>query len=289
MEKIQSEPTKKKPAARRAERLYMNHYTTAPLLGLLKEDPFTPLNRVLKKWFCEPDLQAMRITLGVIKARHLELPPVWLLLVGPSSCGKTTMHIIPVSGLPGVRSLGRFTPKGLRRLLGQTRNTVFSMKRFPDQELLRQLQYDGDRMTLIAEARPPEMRAMVPKPFGGRFLQLCLHRPPAQAGLWSICQRGDQQAELTNAMRQIFEQSSEKPPVLGSFMKDHISDLVDSVAWDPERTSESLVAISKGIAALNRRSEVAEEDVIDAFRCLPARFFHYGCFVGAAQRRRMYE
>ncbi len=54
--------------------------------------PLDELNELLEKRFYKFDLQAVRIMLGAAKSHYLDsLEPVWLLLVGPGSSGKTTM------------------------------------------------------------------------------------------------------------------------------------------------------------------------------------------------------
>ena len=54
--------------------------------------PLDELNELLEKQFYNFDLQAVRILLGAAKSHYLDsLEPVWLLLVGPGSTGKTTM------------------------------------------------------------------------------------------------------------------------------------------------------------------------------------------------------
>jgi hypothetical protein len=74
------------------------------------QDPFTELNAVLKKWFYKPDLQAVRIVLGAIKAHYLKIgDPAWLFLVAPPASGKSTMSLMGASGLPEVQTLSDFT------------------------------------------------------------------------------------------------------------------------------------------------------------------------------------
>jgi hypothetical protein len=73
-------------------------------------DPFTELNSVLTKWFYKPDLQAVRIVLGAIKAHYLKIgDPAWLFLVAPPASGKSTMSLMGASGLAEVQTLSDFT------------------------------------------------------------------------------------------------------------------------------------------------------------------------------------
>ena len=59
-----------------------------------------------------PDPGSLLITLGTIAANRLEGPPVWLLIVGASSSGKTEI-LNPISALPDVYEAGNITEAGL--------------------------------------------------------------------------------------------------------------------------------------------------------------------------------
>jgi hypothetical protein len=68
------------------------------------------LEKVLRRWFYNPDLQAIRIVLGTIKTHYLNIgDPAWLFVVAPPGAGKSTMSIVGAAGLPNVISLGDFT------------------------------------------------------------------------------------------------------------------------------------------------------------------------------------
>jgi hypothetical protein len=74
------------------------------------EYPFGPLASVLERHFYKPDLQAVRIVLGAIKAHYLRIgDPVWLFVVAPPGTGKTTISIMGASGLREVTMLSDFT------------------------------------------------------------------------------------------------------------------------------------------------------------------------------------
>ncbi len=74
------------------------------------QDPFDPLRRVLERWFYKPDLQAIRIAMGTIKAHYLQIgTPAWLFIVAPPGTGKTTMSIMGACGLREVQALGDVT------------------------------------------------------------------------------------------------------------------------------------------------------------------------------------
>src|SRR5690349_14031795 len=72
--------------------------------------PLEELESVLKANFYEPDIQALRIALGVVQSHRLKLgDPVWLFVVAPPGSGKTTMSIMGACGLPDVVMLGDFS------------------------------------------------------------------------------------------------------------------------------------------------------------------------------------
>ncbi len=74
------------------------------------DDPFRPLREVLERWFYKPDLQALRIAMGTIKAHYLKIgTPAWLFVVAPPGTGKTTMSIMSACGLQEVQALGDVT------------------------------------------------------------------------------------------------------------------------------------------------------------------------------------
>jgi hypothetical protein len=62
---------------------------------------------VLEASFYKPDLQAVRIVLGTIKAHQLQIgDPAWLFVVAPPGAGKTTMSLMGAAGLREVILLG---------------------------------------------------------------------------------------------------------------------------------------------------------------------------------------
>jgi hypothetical protein len=74
------------------------------------KDRFAELNAILEKWFYKPDLQAVRIVLGAVKAHYLKIgDPAWLFLVAPPGSGKTTISLMGACGLPQVITLSDFS------------------------------------------------------------------------------------------------------------------------------------------------------------------------------------
>jgi len=310
--------------------------------------PFAELNSVLEAYFFEPDLQAIRIVLGTIKAHYLNIgDPAWLFIVAPPGSGKTTSTIMGASGLPEVISLSEFTENtflsgfhghaqpGLLEKLGipiehggvfetegsaiflaKDFTTVLSMRREKRAVILGQLReiHDGSfkrafgtgvtkawrgRITIIAAVTPIlDTHYSIFSVLGERFLQVRWHRPTSEeAGEWAIRQQGQEaeiQRQCREAITRIFERSTSSAPILARTMQKRIASLAEVVAlgrthivrnsWgreieyvpEPEantRVSKGLASIAKGVAALNQRTEVAEDDLQDAFRvgldCIP--------------------
>ncbi len=187
--------------------------------------------------------------------------------------------------------------------------TVLSMRRDKRSVILSQLReiHDGQfrrdfgtgatkiwngRVSIVAAVTPVLDRYYsIFSTLGERFMQVRWHRTDEQAGEWAIDQqgRGEQmRKELSEAVRGIFDRSTNGEVVLPKAMRRRIASLAEIVALarthifrngygnreiehvpEPEantRLSQGLAAIAKGIAALNRRNEVAEDDLRDAFR-----------------------
>jgi hypothetical protein len=142
------------------------------------EDRLGELYAVIRRWFYDADLQAIRVTLGTLKAHYLDVgDPPWLFVVAPPGTGKTSLTIMGTARLPKVVSLGSFTPNtflsgfygrsdpGLLEQLGETKEngrvhtttgngillakdftTVLSMRRETRSEILAQLReiHDGE-------------------------------------------------------------------------------------------------------------------------------------------------
>jgi hypothetical protein len=155
------------------------------------------------------------------------------------------------------------------------------------------------RVTIIAAVTPVLDRSYsIFSVLGERFLQVRWHRPSSEiAGEWAIDQQGQEteiQQRFRDAINNIFTNSTSSVPTLPDAMRKRIAALAEIVAlarthvfrnnWSREieyvpeseantRISKGLAAIARGVAALNRHTEVAEQDLQDAFRvgldCLP--------------------
>jgi hypothetical protein len=149
-----------------------------PLAPEPAEDRFAPLNATINRRFFEPDLQAVRITLGTIQSHYLNIgDPAWLFNIAPPSTGKTTVTIMGAAELRDVVLLGAITPNtllsgyngqrepGVLEKLGETTQqdrtftttgngillikdftTILSMRRETRAEILSQLReiHDGE-------------------------------------------------------------------------------------------------------------------------------------------------
>lgn len=83
---------------------------TVPVIEVPPANPLSDLNDVLQRWFYKPDLQAIRIVMGTLKAHYLNIgDPAWLFVVAPPGSGKTTVSIMGASGLPNVNVLSDLT------------------------------------------------------------------------------------------------------------------------------------------------------------------------------------
>jgi hypothetical protein len=95
------------------------HVETIPnpeysFLNAVPGDPFDPIETLLNASFYEPDFQALRIAMGVLKSHYLALGDApWLFMVAPPGSGKTTVGILGSAGLPGVKELGNLTENTL--------------------------------------------------------------------------------------------------------------------------------------------------------------------------------
>jgi hypothetical protein len=82
-----------------------------PIIPEPAENRMAALNEAISRWFYEPDLQAIRITMGTAQSHYLGAgDPAWLFTIAPPSTGKTSLAIMGTAQLPKVVSLGGFTP-----------------------------------------------------------------------------------------------------------------------------------------------------------------------------------
>lgn len=67
----------------------------------------------ISTWYHEPDLQALEILTSNLYAHiHLNDPPAWIFLIGPSSSGKTRLGIDPYATAPRAFTISNITAAG---------------------------------------------------------------------------------------------------------------------------------------------------------------------------------
>jgi excisionase family DNA binding protein len=156
------------------------------------------------------------------------------------------------------------------------------------------------RATVVAAVTPVlDRHYSIFTALGERFLQVRWHRPDSEdAGEWAIRQQGQETAireQMSKAVSAIFKNAPAQPPTLSPEMCKRIAALAEVVAlgrthvfrngygnreieYVPEaeantRISKQLAAIARGVASLNGRNTVTEEEFEDlrrvAFDCLP--------------------
>ena len=167
----------------------------------------------LRKWFYNPDIEALQVTLAVATSHfHKDCDPIWLFVLGPSSSSKTTICINSLLDLPQVHMQGDLTSKTFLSgytgtahpsLLHQVGSGILAFKDFttfmskrPEEqsEISSQLReiYDGSfvkhtgkgiiipwkgKITVIAAATPALERAWASRrDLGERFLQVRISR-----------------------------------------------------------------------------------------------------------------
>ena len=80
-----------------------------------------PSRRKAWRWYYQPDLQAIRVTLGTMKAHYLKIgDPAWLFVVAPPGTGKTTLTIMGMAQIAGGRITGRLHTEYLSQRLLQS-------------------------------------------------------------------------------------------------------------------------------------------------------------------------
>jgi len=66
----------------------------------------------LRQWFFEPDIQALETVLTACSAHyHVEADPIWLLVIGPSRSGKTSVLVRCAEALPNAFTLSSVSSK----------------------------------------------------------------------------------------------------------------------------------------------------------------------------------
>ena len=259
--------------------------------------PLDELNELLETRFYKFDLQAVRIMLGAAKSHYLDsLEPVWLLLVGPGSSGKTTMLNL-LTGLDQKETFDILDEKaflkwmkyGFLKMFASERegnvdtirgNTLFVYDNvedpFPKPAILHLLQqlHAGElrqtvetkekiwkgKVTIIGASKPVPL----PEIFREEFLQVKIQTSTdPERGVKTLQQMGHAKptpADLRRVVKKLFDASSSSPvPTLSAEQEQRIRDSFPD-------TAPQLAALAKGIAALQGQDKVEEQDLQDALR-----------------------
>jgi hypothetical protein len=259
--------------------------------------PLDELNELLEKQFYNFDLQAVRIMLGAVKSHYLDsLEPVWLLLVGPGSSGKTeTLKLL--TGLDQAQKLDVFNEEaflkwmkyGFLEMFPSERegnvdtirgNTLFVYDNvedpFPKPAILSLLQelHTGEfrrtvktkekiwkgKVTIIGASRPVPL----PDVLREEFLQVKLRTSTDPGrGVKTLQQMGHAKptpADLRRVVKKLFDAPPSSPmPTLSAEQEQRILDLFPD-------TAPQLAALAQGIATLTGQDQVEEQDLQDALR-----------------------
>lgn len=256
----------------------------APALAVTSR--WTNLNDYLRQWFYRPDSEALACVLASAASHYyLDLPPVWLFVVGPSSSGKTRICIDSLSGLSHIWPMGDITSRtfisgqqGYAGLLADIREhgiltfkdftTILSKREDERGEIASQLReiYDGHftkrtgmheggtwrgKITVIAGATGALERAWaIKRELGERFL--VVRWPPTSdyAGLrMAASQRG-------------------RDPEINKHLQECVMEIVSSRASTlpeiPTELTETIAAYSQILARM--RGQVfrnPQGDIID--------------------------
>ncbi len=255
------------------------------------------LNELLETRFYKFDLQAVRIMLGAAKSHYLDLPdPVWLLLVGPGSSGKTTMLKL-LTGLDQVETFDILNEKaflnwiesGFLKMFASERegnvdtirgNTLFVYDHvehpFPKPAILSLLQelHTGEfrrtvktrekiwkgKVTIIGASKPVPL----PEILREEFLQVKIQTSTDPGrGVKTIKQMGHEKptpADLRRVVKKLFDGDPSSPvPTLSAEQEQRIRDSFPD-------TTPQLAALAQGIATLQGQDQVEEQDIQDALR-----------------------
>src|SRR5678816_1324805 len=84
------------------------------LLDSYERERFAALEGHLNRWYFQPDLQSLLITLSVGISHFVPgADPVWLFVMGPSGGGKSTINIRAASCLPKTHSVSDLTENSI--------------------------------------------------------------------------------------------------------------------------------------------------------------------------------
>jgi len=259
--------------------------------------PLDELNELLETRFYKFDLQAVRIMLGAAKSHYLDsLEPVWLLLVGPGSTGKTTMLNL-LTGLDQKETFDILNEKaflkwikgGFLEMFPSERegnvdtirgNTLFVYDHvehpFPKPAILSLLQelHTGEfrrtvktrekiwkgKVTIIGASKPMPLPEILREEFLQVKLRTSTDRGRGVKTIEQMLHPQETPADLQRVVKKLFDASPSSPvPILSEEQEQRILDSFPD-------TVPQLAALAKGIAALQGQDKVEEQDLQDALR-----------------------
>lgn len=234
----------------------------------IQHGAWTKLFATASHWFHKPDPIAIRAVLAVPAALNLSQACTWLMIIGPSSSGKTELHfplgkaystVIETSdvNVPGLLSLGKgHRGEGVLKRVGvkglwliKDFGSIISMREEKRNELLAAMReiFDGSwsrdtgrgrepwtgMVNIIAAATPAIERAYkVNQELGSRFIHIRLPRPFGQGvrekATLQAGKKRKMEAELKAAAHELLHGMSE--PEVNEEWRARIYDAAEMIA-----------------------------------------------------------
>ena len=265
-------------------------------------DRWGDLSQKLHEWFYEPDLEALKVTLSCAIAHYFkEEDPVWLMVLGPSGTGKSSVIMTPLSALDEVYSIDDLTPT---TLLSGYRDRTDKATKKKDYSLLHNIGTEADRSGIIImpdftcfmskrDEQRKEIVGQLRKVYDGYLDRACgatekmewhgkvtmiVSATPAVERAWSMMRdlgerfmqirwgRGNGVLQATAALRQIGNENRVKQMIKELTMKFVDSSTLRPVLTNPEAIGMRLVHLAEIIAVLRahvHRHRVGLTEVID--------------------------
>ena len=200
---------------------------------------YAELEEVVNRWFHNPDPITFRAALAVPAALNLEQSSTWLMIVGPSSSGKTSLHFpmlkayaktketsnVNVPGLlslaKGHRGEGVLANLGVKGLwLIKDMGSIISMREDKRNEFLASMReiYDGSWTrdsgkgneswvgninVVAASTRAIERAYRVNQELGERFIYIRTRRPEGQPLRRKAARQAGQKGKMTSELQAI--------------------------------------------------------------------------------------
>jgi hypothetical protein len=131
----------------------MSNITEAPTKSKPKKWP--ALTEFLRTHFYDPDMDALRIALSAYVAHFdLDMPPVWLYIIGPPGTGKTAILIKAISFLPSTWPIDDFGANSFLSGFGENNGALPNMTQYASWRggsLTHGILYQGDITTFLGK------------------------------------------------------------------------------------------------------------------------------------------